>query len=150
MDDIPFTLFTDTGGILLLDPAHAEALGDDFIEHLDAALNPDDAAGQAAERDGDWARIWSEAVGSLRRLSAGGEFTLILSGEGTFHGRLQTRDLGEEERGRVVESYEGRLRVRSGRLALTDGGEFFGRATRRGHRFTRSAGRLVHGEDSPP
>lgn len=126
MDDISFTLFTDTGGILLLDPAHAEALGDDFVEQLDAALNPEDAAGQAAERDGDWARIWSEAVGGLRRLSAGGEFTLILSGEGTFHVRLQARELGEEERGRVVESYEERLRVRSGQLALTDGSEFFG------------------------
>ena len=126
MDDVSFTLFTDTGGILLLDPAHAEALGDDFVEQLNAALNPDAAAGQAAEGDGDWGRIWSEAVEGLRRLSAGGEFTLILSGEGTFHVRLQTRELGEEERGRVVESYEERLRVRSGRLALTDGGEFFG------------------------
>jgi hypothetical protein len=126
MDEVSFTLFTDTGGILLLDPAHAEALGDDFVEQLDSALNPADAAGRAAERDGDGARIWSEAVEGLRRLSAGGEFTLILSGEGTFHVRLQARELGEEERGRVVESYEERLRVRSGQLALTDGGEFFG------------------------
>lgn len=126
MDDVSFTLFTDTGGILLLDPAHAEALGDDFVEQLDAALNPGDAAGQAAELDGDWARIWSEAVEGLRRLSAGGEFTLILSGEGTFHVRLQARELGEEERGRVVESFEEHVRVRSGQLALTDGGEFFG------------------------
>lgn len=125
MDEVSFTLFTDTGGILLLDPAHAEAFGDDFVEQLDAALNPE-AAGQAAEHDGDWARIWSEAVEALRRLSSGGEFTLILSGEGTFHVRLQARDIGEEERGRVVESYEERLRVSGGRLALTDGGEFFG------------------------
>ena len=125
MDELSFTLFTDTGGILLLDPAHADALGDDFVELLDSALNPGDA-GQAAEGDGDWARIWSEAVEGLRRLSAGGEFTLVLSGEGTFHVRLQTRDLGGEERGRVVESYEERLRVRGGQLVLTDGGEFFG------------------------
>lgn len=126
MDDVSFTLFTDTGGILLLDPAHAEALGDDFVEQLDAALNPGGAAVQAAEHDGDWARIWLEAVEGLRRLSACGEFTLILSGEGTFHVRLQTRDLGEEERARVIESFEESLRVRSGRLAFTDGGEFFG------------------------
>ena len=126
MERFTFTLFTDTGGIILLDPAHADALGDDFVEQLDAALNPGDAAGQAAGHDGDWAREWTEAVEGLRRLSAGGEFTLVLSGEGTFHVRLQTEDLGEEERGRVVESFEERLRVRSGRLALTDGGEFFG------------------------
>jgi hypothetical protein len=126
MDDISFTLFSDTGGILLLDPAHADALGDDFVEQLDAVLNADDDDGQAAERDGDGTRVRSQAVEGLRRLSAGGEFTLILSGEGTFHVRLQAGELGEEERGRVVESYEERLRVSSGRLALTDGGEFFG------------------------
>ena len=126
MDDFAFTLFTDTGGILLIDPAHADALGDDFIGDLDAVLNPGDATGQADEGDGEWALIWSEAVEGLRRLSAGGEFALILSGEGTFHVRLQARDLGEEERARVVETFEERLRVRSGQLALTDGGEFFG------------------------
>ncbi|HEX8558008.1 MAG TPA: hypothetical protein VF668_07910 [Pyrinomonadaceae bacterium] len=126
MEDFTFTLFTDTGGIILLDPENADDLGDDFVEQLDVALNPDDAAGQTAERDGDWARAWSEAVEGLRRLSAGGEFTLVLSGEGTFHVRLQTRDLDDEERGRVVESFEERVRVRSGRLAFTDGSEFFG------------------------
>ncbi|HEX8190119.1 MAG TPA: hypothetical protein VF586_17310 [Pyrinomonadaceae bacterium] len=126
MDDFTFTLFTDTGGILLFDPENADALGDDFVEQLDAALDPEGAAGQTAERDGDWARAWSEAVEGLRRLSAGGEFTLVLAGEGTFHVRLQTRDLGGDERGRVVESFEERLRVRSGRLVLTDGSEFFG------------------------
>jgi hypothetical protein len=126
VDDFTFTLFTDTGGIILLDPAHADALGDDFVEQLDAALDPGDAAEQTAERDGDWARTWSESVEGLRRLSADGEFTLVLSGEGTFHVRLQAEDLDEEERGRVVESFEERLRVRSGRLAFTDGSEFFG------------------------
>ncbi|HEX8338441.1 MAG TPA: hypothetical protein VF621_17105, partial [Pyrinomonadaceae bacterium] len=126
MDDFSFSLFTDTGGILMLDPENADPLGDDFVERLDAALNPDDAAEQTAEHDGDWARAWSEAVQGLRRMSDGGEFTLILSGEGTFHVRLQTRELGDEERERLIESFEERVRVRSGRLAFTDGGEFFG------------------------
>lgn len=126
MNELSFTLFSDTGGILLLDPADAEALGDDFVRQLNVALDPDGAAEQAAGHDGNWARVWSEAVEGLRRLSAGGEFTFIISGEGTFHVRLQTRDLGEEEWGRVVESFEERLRIRSGQLALTDGGEFFG------------------------
>jgi hypothetical protein len=125
MEGFTFTLFSDTGGILLLDPEHASALGDDFVERLDAALNPV-AAEETAERDGDWAREWSEAVAGLRRLGAGGEFTLILSGEGTFHVRLQTEELADEERARLVELFEERVRVRSGRLALTDGGEFFG------------------------
>lgn len=126
MDDFTFTLFTDTGGILLLDPENADALGDDFVERLDAALNPGDDAGRTAGLDGDRAREWSEAVGDLRRMSAGGEFTLILSGEGTFHVRLQTRELGDDERERLVESFAERVRVRGGRLVFTDGGEFFG------------------------
>jgi len=125
MEGFTFTLFSDTGGILLLDPEHAGALGGDFVERLDAALNPVGAAEETAERDGDWARTWSESVAALRRLGAGGEFTLVLSGEGTFHVRLQAEDLGDEERGRLVESFEERVRVRSGRLALTDGREFF-------------------------
>ena len=128
MDDFIFSLFSDTGGIILLDPENADALGDDFVERLDAALNPGDDAGQTAGQDGDWARAWSEAVGGLRRMSAGGEFTLILSGEGTFHARLQTSELGDDERERLVETFEERLHVRSGRLAFTDGGEFFGEA----------------------
>jgi hypothetical protein len=126
MERLTFTLFTDTGAILLLDPEGVGDIGDDFVELLDVALDPEGAAEQAAERDGDWARAWSEAVEGLRRLSAGGEFTLVLSGEGTFHVRLQSEALGEEERGRVVESFEEHVRVRSGRLAFTDGGEFFG------------------------
>lgn len=127
MDDFTFSLFTDTGGILLLDPENADALGDDFVERLDAALNPgDDAAERTAGRDGDWARERSEAVEGLRRMSADGEFTLIISGEGTFHVRLQTRELDDEERVRLVESFEERVRVRGGRLAFTDGREFFG------------------------
>lgn len=126
MTGFTFTLFSDTGGILLLDPEQAAALGDDFVEQLDAALNPAGAAEETAGRDGDWARAWSEAVAGLRRLSAGGEFTLILSGEGTFHVRLQDEDLGGEERARLAGSFEERVRVRSGRLALTDGREFFG------------------------
>lgn len=126
MESITFTLFSDTGGILLFDPEGAGALGDEFAAHLDAALNPVAAAEEAAGRDGDWAREWSEAVAGLRCLSAGGEFALVLSGEGTFHIRLQGADLGAEERGRVVESFEERVRVRSGRLAFTDGGEFLG------------------------
>ena len=125
MDGLTFTLFTDTGGILLLDPENAADLGDDFVEQLDTALNPAAAGEEAAEHDGDWARTWSETVAVLRRLSAGGEFALLLSGEGTFHVRLQTADLGEEERRRVVDSFDERLRVRSGRLVLTDGSEFF-------------------------
>ena len=128
MDDFTFSLFSDTGGLLLLDPENADALGDDFVERLDAALNPGDDAEQTAGLNGDWARAWSEAVEGLRRMSAGGEFTLILSGEGTFHVRLQTRELGDEERERLVESFEERLHVRGGRLAFTDGGEFFGEA----------------------
>lgn len=126
MEGLTFTLFTDTGGILVLDPEDAGALGDDFAAQLDAALNPLDAAEEAAGRDGDWARTWSEAVAGLRRLSAGGEFTLVLSGEGTFHVRLQDEDLGEEERGRLIESFEERVSARGGRLAFTDGREFFG------------------------
>ena len=126
MDDFNFSIFSDTGGILLLDPENADALGDDFVERLDAALNPGDDAERTAGLNGDWARAWSEAVEGLRRMSADGEFTLILSGEGTFHVRLQTRELGEDERERIVESFEERVRVRSGRLAFTDGGEFFG------------------------
>ena len=125
MESATFTLFSDTGGIVILDPAHADALGDEFVEQLDAALNPG-AAEEAAGRDGDWEREWSEAVARLRRLGAGGEFTLILSGEGTFHVRLQAEDLSDEERGRVVESFEERVRVRDAGLAVTDGGEFFG------------------------
>lgn len=125
MGDFTFTLFSDTGGILLLDPENAATLGDDFVERLDAALNPAGAE-ETAERDGDWVRTWAEAVAGLRRLSAGGEFMLVLSGEGTFHVRLQAEDLADEERGRLVESFEERVRVRSGRLAFTDGGEFFG------------------------
>ena len=126
MEGSTLTLFTDTGGIVLLDPENAAALGDDFVERLDAALNPVGAAEETAERDGDWERVWSEAVAGLRSLSAGGEFTLVLSGEGTFHVRLQASDLCEEERGRLSESFEERVSVRSGRLAFTDGGEFFG------------------------
>lgn len=126
MEGFTFTLFSDTGGILLLDPEDAATLGDDFVEHLDAALNPVGAAEETAELDGDWPRVWSEAVEGLRRLSAHGGFTLILSGEGTFHVRLQTEDLGEKERGLVIESFEERVSVRSGHLAFTDGGEFFG------------------------
>lgn len=125
MDDFTFELFTDTGGIILLDPDGVGSLGDDFAEQLDVALDPEGATEQLAEGDGDWARAWSEAVGNLRRMSAGGEFTLVLSGEGTFYVRLQTHELGEEERGRVVESFDERLRVSSGQLALTDGMEFF-------------------------
>ncbi len=125
MDSATFTLFSDTGGIIFIDPEHAAALGGEFVEQLDAALNPG-AAEEAAGRDGDWEREWSEAVARLRRLGAGGAFTLVLSGEGTFHVRLQAEDLSDEERGRVVESFEERVRVRSGQLALTDGGEFFG------------------------
>lgn len=126
MERLTFTLFTDTGGILLLDPEGAGALGDDFVELLDVVLDPEGSAEQAAAGDGDWEREWAEAVGGLRRLSAGGEFTLLLAGEGTFHMRLQTEDLGEEERGRLVESFEERVRVRGGQLAFTHGGEFFG------------------------
>ena len=125
MDDFTFEIFSDTGGILLLDPEGAGELGDDFPEQLDVALDPDGSTEVAAEHDGDWARVWSEAVGGLRRMSAGGEFTLVISGEGTFHVRLQTGELVEEERGRVVESFEERLHLGSGRLALTDGSEFF-------------------------
>ncbi|HEX8293435.1 MAG TPA: hypothetical protein VF570_16865, partial [Pyrinomonadaceae bacterium] len=95
---------------------------------LDAALNPGDEAEQTAGLDGDWARAWSEAVAGLRRMSAGGEFIFVLSGEGTFHVRLQTRDLDDEERERLVESFEERVLVRSGQLAFTDGGEFFDEA----------------------
>lgn len=126
MEGFTFTLFSDTGGIIVLDPENAGALGDDFVEQLDAALNPGPAAEEASGRDGNWARAWSEAVARLRRLSAGGQFMLILSGEGTFHVRLQTGDLGDEERGRVVESFEEGVRTRSGYLVFTDGAEFFG------------------------
>ncbi|HYP53023.1 MAG TPA: hypothetical protein VEQ42_05755 [Pyrinomonadaceae bacterium] len=120
-----FTLFTDTGGIILLDPAHADALADEFAEQLNAVLDPEGAAEQASAQNVDWPRARAEAASALRRMSAGGEFTLVLSGEGTFHVRVQSEDLGAEERGRVVESFEERLRVTSGRLAFTDGMEFF-------------------------
>ncbi|HWS87872.1 MAG TPA: hypothetical protein VN282_12955 [Pyrinomonadaceae bacterium] len=126
MERLTFTLFTDTGGILLLDAEGAGALGDDFVELLNVVLDPEGAAEQAAVSDGDWGQVWSEAVEGLRRLGAGGGFTLVLSGEGTFHVRLQAEGLDEEERGRVVASFEERVRVRSGRLAFTDGLEFFG------------------------
>jgi hypothetical protein len=126
VERLTFTLFTDTGGILLLDPEGVADLGDDFVELLDVVLDPEGVAEQTAAGDGDWGRVWSEAVEGLRRLSDGGEFALVLSGEGTFYVRLQAEDLDEEERGRVVESFEERVRVRSGQLAVTDGMEFFG------------------------
>jgi hypothetical protein len=126
MERLTFTLFTDTGCILLLDPEGVADLGDDFVELLDVVLDPEGVAEQTAAGDGDWGRVWSEAVEGLRRLSDGGEFALVLSGEGTFYVRLQAEDLDEEERGRVVESFEERVRVRSGQLAVTDGMEFFG------------------------
>lgn len=125
MERLTFTLFTDTGGILLLDPEGVGDLSDDFVELLDVALDPEGSAGQTAAGDGDWGREWAEAVKGLRRQSAAGEFTLLLSGEGTFHVRLQAEELDEQERDRVVESFEERVRVRSGRLAVTDGMEFF-------------------------
>jgi hypothetical protein len=126
MESVTFTLFSDTGGVIILDPAHAGALGGEFVELLDVALNLDETAQETAGRDGDWSRTWAEAVGALRRMSAGGEFALILSGEGTFHVRVQAEDLADEERGRVVESFVEHVRVTSGGLAFTDGGEFFG------------------------
>ncbi|HZI17833.1 MAG TPA: hypothetical protein VEY09_04485 [Pyrinomonadaceae bacterium] len=126
MERVTFTLFTDTGGILLLDPAGAAGLGEEFVRSLDVALDPEGGTEQAVEFDGNWPVVWAEAVSSLRRLGAGGEFALVLSGEGTFHVRVQSEELTEAERARLAESFEERLRVRSGRLALTDGREIFG------------------------
>lgn len=120
------TLFTDTGGILLLDPLNADALDEEFVEHLNVALDPEGDTGQEVGHNGAWPGVWSEAVARLRRMSADGEFALVLSGEGTFHVRVQAEELGDEERALLVESFEERVRVRSGRLAFSDGGEFFG------------------------
>ncbi|HYO63715.1 MAG TPA: hypothetical protein VER08_08810 [Pyrinomonadaceae bacterium] len=125
MQDVAFTLFTDTGGILLLDPAHAGALDEEFAERLNVVLDPEGLTDQTAARDGDWPRAWAEAVSDLRRMSAGGLFALLLSGEGTFHVRVQSGDLDEEERGRVAGTFEESVRVSSGELAFTDGLEFF-------------------------
>lgn len=124
MERVTFNLFTDTGGLLLLDPLAADDLGEEFVECLNVVLDPVGAT-DAAESDGDWPGVWREATAGLRRLGAGGEFTLVLAGEGTFHVRVQAEELGDEERALVVESFEERVRVRSGRLSLTDGGEFF-------------------------
>jgi hypothetical protein len=126
MESVTLTLFSDTGGLLLLDPESAADLGEDFLEHFEIALDPEGASDMAAERDGDWPAVRARAVEALRRQSARGEFALLLTGEGTFHARVQTDELTGEERADLVESFEERLRVRSGRLALTDGVEFFG------------------------
>jgi hypothetical protein len=120
-----FTLFTDTGGILLLDPLNVSELEEDFAEHFNIALDPEGEGELAVEHDGDWPGVWSEAVARLRRMSIAGEFALVLSGEGTFHVRVQTGELDAEERARLLESFEERVRIRSGRLAFTDGREFF-------------------------
>lgn len=126
MESVTLTLFSDTGGLLILDPASAADLGEDFPEHFETVLDPEGASEEASERDGDWPAVWAEAVAGLRRLSAGGEFALLLTGEGTFHVRLQTARLDEGERAAVVESFAERVRVRTGQLAFTDGVEFFG------------------------
>jgi hypothetical protein len=126
MEPVSFTLFTDTGGILLLDPLNASVLGEEFVRSLDVALDPEGSTEQAVELDGEWPGIWAGAVSDLRRLSADGQFTLILAGEGTFYVRVQTEDLTAAERALVVDSFRERVRVRSGRLAFTDGREIFG------------------------
>jgi hypothetical protein len=126
MERASFTLFTDTGGILLLDPLNASALGEEFVRSLDVALDPEGSTEQAVGLDGDWPAVWARAVSDLRRLSADGEFTLVLSGEGTFHVRVQTEDLTAAERALLVESFRERVRVRGGRLVFTDGREIFG------------------------
>jgi|GEM_PF-5295548 len=126
MEKVTFKLFTDTGGILLLDPEGASGLGEEFVLSLNVALDPEGDTEQAAELDGNWPAAWAKAVADLRRLSAGGEFALVLSGEGTFHVRVQAEDLDEAERGLLVESFQERVSVRSGRLAFTDGREIFG------------------------
>ena len=126
MESVTLTLFSDTGGLFLLDPASVAGLGEDFVEHFETVLDPEGASDRAAEPDGDWPAVWAGAVAALRRLSARGEFAFILTGEGTFHVRVQTAELGEDERGAAIESFEERVRVSTGRLAFTDGVEFFG------------------------
>jgi hypothetical protein len=126
MEKFSFTLFTDTGAILLLDPSNTSGLGEEFVGALNVALDPEGGTEQAVELNGDWPATWAQAVSDLRRLSADGEFALVLSGEGTFHVRVQSEDLSAAERARLVESFEERVRVSSGRLALTDGREIFG------------------------
>ena len=126
MESVTLTLFSDTGGLFLLDPAGVADLGEEFVEHFEIALDPEGASAEAAETDGNWPAVWAEAVAGLRRLSAGGRFAFVLTGEGTFHARVQTAELGAAERAAVVESFEERVRVSSGQLAFTDGVEFFG------------------------
>lgn len=117
-------LFTDTGGILLLDPANAPALAPACMLALNTALDPEGRTDASSGRSAaEWSDEWSAAVTQLRERSAGGLFVLLLSGEGTFHIGIRNPPARypAEPTGMPVEL----VTVTSGELALTDGMPLF-------------------------
>jgi len=110
---------TDSGGLLLLDPASGGLLGDNFGSFLGIVLDPEGRTAQGVGDDEPWAVTWERAAHPLRLLRQEGRFQVILTGEGVFHVRItDAKDrIGANVRGSW---FCGRLLVNTGRLMIAD------------------------------
>jgi hypothetical protein len=118
MDEV-IAFQTDSGGVLLLDPASGGLLGDDFGALLGIVLDPDGRTAQDVGDDEPWEVTWEKAAHPLRLLQQAGRCQVILAREGVFHVRIT--DARGRIGGEVTDSWFcGKLLVDSGRLMIAD------------------------------
>ncbi len=110
---------TDSGGLLLLDPASSGFLGDEVGDLLGIVLDPEGRTAQDVGDDEPWTVTWERAAHPLELLQKEGRIQIILTGEGVFHIRVT------DARGRFGSNVRaswfcGRLLVNTGRLTIAD------------------------------
>ena len=119
-------IFTDSGGIIALDPVHSSLLEEDSLGDLNVLLDPEGKTDQTSGfTPEEWAIEWNGPSSRLRQQGPEGAFTLLLTGEGAFHVRVQSEPLTCEELARVSETFAERIHISSGQMAVTSGMELF-------------------------
>jgi hypothetical protein len=121
-----FGIDSDTGGFMLLDLTLMRSVTDDIAQCLNIIFDPEGKTCAVEDYpDEDWSSVWHEADDYLAKLPDHDRRCIVLSADGLNFVRIQDEALTEDESKAVQETWRGRIRIASGRLAAIDGMHFF-------------------------
>jgi hypothetical protein len=114
-----FSIFVDSGGILIADPDLLNSVSKPFLDNLDGLLDPDFRASSAdtveEPDDPEWTAFHKNVSAKLA-----GKAGLLIACEGDFELRIQAGEPTEEELSLAEQVVDFRLDVRTGGVLVAD------------------------------